>query len=287
VLSASSDAVSVLLRALAQRRRVDILSRPQIRTLDNQTAQIQVGQDVPVVNGLNTSIAGVVNPNVERLPAGIILTVTPRITPDKTVVMEVIAEKSLFLSEGVPLFTDSTGRTIEAPKKDVTIARSTVSVRDSQTAVMGGMITKSNTNEERKVPWLGDIPVLGHAFRYDFYQTRRTELLIFLTPRLISTDEDSELIKQIEMDRINFIECEAEEIHGPLRGISSTGSWAATGAGPSVPPLLPATTNGGQPPVPPAPADFDAPTATHPVPSAPKPEPRTKVGPTLFPRPKS
>lgn len=288
VLSASSDAVSVLLRALAQRRRVDILSRPQIRTLDNQTAQIQVGQTVPVVNGLNTSIAGVVNPLVQRAQAGIILTVTPRVTPDKMVVMEVIAEKSLFLKEGVPLYTDSTGRTIESPKQDITTARTTVSVRNNQTAVMGGMITKNSVSEERKVPFFGDIPILGQAFRYDYYSNKRTELLIFLTPRLIANDEDSEMIKQIEMDRINFIECEAEQMHGPLRGISSQLNWNAPDGGqPAVPPLLPTTPDGVQTP-PPEPADFSAPTTTLPPPhSKSKPEPKTKsVGPTMFPKSK-
>ncbi|MBI5760602.1 MAG: hypothetical protein HZA46_18960 [Planctomycetales bacterium] len=288
VLSASSDAVNILLRALAQRRRVDILSRPQIRTLNNQTAQIQVGQDVPVVNGLNTSVAGVVNPLVQRLPAGIILTVTPRITPDKMVVMEVIAEKSLFLAEGVPLFTDSTGRTIEAPKKDITTVRTTASVRNNQTAVLGGMITKNNVNEVRKAPILGDLPLLGHLFRYDYNQNRRTELLIFLTPRLIATDEDSEMIKQIEMERINFIECEAELIHGPLRGISSQVNWSATDGGqPVIPPLILTPPAPGQDGVQtPPPEEFNVPTSKMPaVPSKVKPASRT-VGPTLLPKPK-
>jgi type II secretion system protein D len=288
VLSASSDAVNILLRALAQRRRVDILSRPQIRTLNNQTAQIQVGQDVPVVNGLNTSVAGVVNPLVQRLPAGIILTVTPRITPDKMVVMEVIAEKSLFLAEGVPLFTDSTGRTIEAPKKDITTVRTTASVRNNQTAVLGGMITKNNVNEVRKAPILGDIPLLGHLFRYDYNQSRRTELLIFLTPRLIATDEDSEMIKQIEMERINFIECEAELIHGPLRGISSQVNWSATdGDQPVIPPFILTPPLPGQDGVQtPPPEEFSVPTSKMPAsPSKPKTKPKT-VGLTSLPKPK-
>ena len=287
VLSASSDAVNILLRALAQRRRVDILSRPQIRTLNNQTAQIQVGQDVPVVNGLNTSIAGVVNPAVQRLPAGIILTVTPRITPDKMVVIEVIAEKSLFLKEGVPLFTDSTGRTIEAPKKDITTVRTTASVRNNQTAVLGGMITKNNISEVRKTPFLGDIPILGHAFRYDFNQTKRTELLIFLTPRLIETDDDGEMIKQIEMDRLNFIECEAELLHGPLRGISSQVNWSATGGEqPVIPPLVPPPLPGQDGVQTPAPEEFNVPVSKMPaVPSLPKAKVKT-VGLTALPKPK-
>ena len=217
VLSAGSESVNVLLRALSVSRRVDVLSRPQIRTLDNQTAQIQVGQQVPIVDGVNTGIAGNAQPIVRQDQAGIILTVTPRITPDQTVVMEVVAEKSAFTGAGVPIFTDATtGNVIESPIKDLTNARAVVSVRDSQTIVLGGMITRSQEDETRKVPFLGDIPIVGLAFRYDFHSHRRTELLIFLTPRVIRTDEDSELIKQIETQRIHFTECDAEEIHGPI-----------------------------------------------------------------------
>jgi type II secretion system protein D len=220
VLSAGSESVNVLLRALAARRRVDILSRPQIRTLDNQIAQIQVGQQVPIVNGVNTGIAGNAQPIVVQDQAGIILTVTPRITPDQMIVMEVIAEKSQFTGAGVPIFTDATtGNVITSPIKDLTNARATVGVRDGQTIVLGGMITNSKEQVERKVPFLGDIPVLGIAFRYDFNQTRRTELLMFLTPHVIRTDEDNEFHKQVETQRIHFTEYDAEAIHGPILAV--------------------------------------------------------------------
>ncbi len=230
VLSAGSESVNVLLRALSVSRRVDVLSRPQIRTLDNQTAQIQVGQQVPIVDGVNTGIAGNAQPIVRQDQAGIILTVTPRITPDQTVVMEVVAEKSAFTGAGVPIFTDATtGNVIESPIKDLTNARAVVSVRDSQTIVLGGMITRSQEDETRKVPFLGDIPIVGLAFRYDFHSHRRTELLIFLTPRVIRTDEDSELIKQIETQRIHFTECDAEEIHGPILSVPGDEGYCPPG----------------------------------------------------------
>lgn len=267
VLSAGSESVNVLLRALSVSRRVDVLSRPQIRTLDNQTAQIQVGQQVPIVDGVNTGIAGNAQPIVRQDQAGIILTVTPRITPDQTVVMEVVAEKSAFTGAGVPIFTDATtGNVIESPIKDLTNARAVVSVRDSQTIVLGGMITRSQEDETRKVPFLGDIPIVGLAFRYDFHSHRRTELLIFLTPRVIRTDEDSELIKQIETQRIHFTECDAEEIHGPIlsapadQGYCPPGQvngvpagvmppanspWTEHNLPATVTPILPAPTNEG------------------------------------------
>ncbi len=221
VLSASSNQVSMLLRALSARRQVHILSRPQIRTLDNQVAQIQVGQQVPIVNGVNLNGAtGSASPQIIQDSAGIILTVTPRISPEENIVMEVVAEKSAFLGDGVPIFVDSlTGNVINSPIKDITTARTTVGIPNGQTIVLGGMITKSDETIERKVPWLADIPYLGLPFRYDSTQTRRTELLIFLTPRIVRGDADSELIKQIEAERLHWSEQDAENMHGPIFSI--------------------------------------------------------------------
>lgn len=221
VLSAGSESVSVLIRALAARRNVQILSRPQILALDNQTAEIQVGQQVPIVDGVNISAQGLANPNVVQDQAGIILNVTPRISPEGMVVMELLAEKSAFNGDGVPIFTDGTnGNVITSPIKDLSAARTTVKVPDGQTIVVGGMITKTDETIERKVPWLGDIPIIGLAFRYDSFSTRRTELLIFLTPRIIEGNEKAEFVKQVEAERMHFYLKDAEDIHGPLFGVS-------------------------------------------------------------------
>lgn len=232
VLSASSESISVLIRALSARRNVHILSRPQIRTVDSQTAQIQVGQEVPIVQGVTIS-NNIANPNIEYDEAGIILTVTPRINPEGQIVMEVVAEKSAYRDDGVPVFTDvNTGNIITSPIKDVTVARTTVGVTNGQTIVLGGMITKNDTQLERKVPLLGDIPILGHAFRFDSISSLRTELLIFLTPRVINGDADNEYIKEIEACRLNYFVDEAEAIHGPLFAVpGETTPWTSeTGA---------------------------------------------------------
>ena len=221
VLSASSSSVSMLIRALAARRKVQILSRPQIRTVDNQLAQIQQGQQVPVVSGVTTNALGGITP-VLGTPqqVGIILQVTPRITPEGIIVMETIANKSAIAGQGVPIITDpTTGAVVESPIFDLTEARATVAVADGQTIVLGGMITSSDDTFERKVPILGDIPLIKNAFRYDAVASRRTELLIFMTPRIIRDSCDNELIKQVESERLHFSETEAEEIHGPLYGV--------------------------------------------------------------------
>lgn len=219
VFSAQSDAVSVLLRALASRRTVQVLSRPQVRATHNNLATVTVGQLVPVVlgasqNGLTTT------PNVQQQNVGITLQVTPRITPDGMIAMNVVATKSKLSDKGVPVFINATtGTSIDSPIIDQTNATTTVNVPNGQTIVIGGMITKGDATLERKVPWLGDLPIVGRAFRYDGTTSSRTEMLIFLTPRIVLTDIDSELIKQVEAERMHFIESDAEEIHGPLYSV--------------------------------------------------------------------
>ncbi|MDA1052666.1 MAG: hypothetical protein O3C40_19595 [Planctomycetota bacterium] len=220
VLSAGSESVNVLVRALAAKRKIDVLSRPQIRTLDNQLATIQVGQQVPIVDGVAVSGTGSANPVVRQDQAGVILSVTPRISPDEVIVMEVSAEKSQYTGQGVPLFTDANnGNVIESPIKDIIKASTTISVPNGQTVVLGGMITTLDVVNERKVPWLGDVPVIGRAFRYDSVSSRRTELLIFLTPRVVHNSVDSEMIKQVEAARLHYVEHAAEAVHGPLFGV--------------------------------------------------------------------
>lgn len=219
VLQAGSQNVNFLLRALAARTRVDVLSRPQIRTVDNQLAQIQVGQEVPRINGFTQSgTAGVITPTVQQRAIGIILQVTPRISPDGMVVMEVAARKDSLSAQAVSLGFSAAGTAISSPIINTTNALTTIGVHSGQTVILGGMITKNDQVIERKVPLIGEIPIIGQAFRYDYKTMTRTELLIFLTPRIVHSDEEAEMFKQIEIERMNFIESEAERMHGPLFG---------------------------------------------------------------------
>jgi type II secretion system protein D len=217
VLAASSESVSFLLRALSYKETVHVLSRPMIRTVDNQQASVQVGKNVPIIYGFTTTAAGSLAPIVRYDGAGIILQVWPRITPDGMIVMATEIEKSQYESGGVVLVTDATtGRTISSPVKDVTRAVATVSLASGETVVLGGLITSNDTVTESKVPWVGDVPILGQLFRYDVRTTIRSELLIFLTPRVIRNDTDDEVLKQIETERLHFMLDEAESIHGPI-----------------------------------------------------------------------
>ena len=217
VLSASSESLSVLVRALQESRRLEVLSRPQVRTLDNQPAFIQVGQRVPRI--VSSSINQNVTQNTVALEnVGLILGVTPRISPDGTVVMEIDAEKSDLGPEedGVPVSVSADGSVVRAPRIDTTTAQATVSAASGETIILGGLITKTTQDVHRRVPFLSDIPLLGNLFRYDGVTGRRTELIIILTPHVIRSQQDSERIKQLELARMSWCAADVYDLHGDV-----------------------------------------------------------------------
>jgi hypothetical protein len=228
VLSASSESVSILIRALKECRRLEVLSRPQVMTLDNQPAFIQVGARVPRVTGVTLQQFGQTN-NVIDVNVGIILGVTPRISPDGLVVMEIDAERSSVgpESEGVPISTSTTGEVVRQPLINTTTAQTTVSAADGQTVVLGGLLTKEVSKTRRRVPLLSAIPVLGNLFRYDQDITRKTELLIILTPRIVRNEADADIVKQAEAARISWCLGDVRKLHGDPGIYTRDGEWFA------------------------------------------------------------
>lgn len=217
VLSASSENVSFLLRALQDSRRLEILSRPQVLTLDNQQAFIQVGQRVPRI--VNSIITQQNTQNVVALEnVGLIIGVTPRISPDGNVVMEIDAEKSKLgpESEGIPISIAQDGTVIRSPRVDTITAQATVSAADGETIILGGLISKSTRTLHRQVPWLGDIPVIKYLFSYDYNSIQRTELLIIMTPHVIRSSGDMERLKQAEFARMSWCEADIFDLHGDV-----------------------------------------------------------------------
>ena len=204
VLSASSESISVLIRALRETRRLDVLSRPQVMTLDNQPAFVQVGQRVPRIAGSTINQVGQVN-DIVLENVGLILAVTPRVSPDGMVVMEVDAEKSAISNDpGVVVAVNSEGDPVTSPIFDTTTAQTTVSAASGQTIILGGLITRSDGTIRRRIPYLSDIPILGHLFRYDSLNKERTELLIILTPHVVRSQEEATRLKQIESARMSW-----------------------------------------------------------------------------------
>ena len=218
VLSASSNSVSMLLRALQETRRMEILSRPQIMALDNQPGFVFVGQRVPFVKSSTPNqLTGQPNNTIEHVDVGLSLEVKPRISPDGLVVMSVIAANNRLrpLSEGVPIAIAPNGAPILSPILDVIEAQTTVSAVSGQTVVLSGLITKEDSALHRRVPVLADIPLLGDLFRFDSVSTRRKELLIIMTPHVIKNRFEAEMIKQVESARMNWCLSDVVDIHGP------------------------------------------------------------------------
>lgn len=217
VLSASSRNVSVLLRALNESRQVRILSRPQVRTLDNQPAFIQIGQRVPRIVGSTVNQNGQSNA-IELENVGLIIGVTPRVSPDNMVVMEIDAEKSKLGDEadGIPVAVSIDGTVIRSPRVDTITAQASVSAANGETIILGGLISEDRASIHRSVPIIQDIPILKHLFKFDSDKWLRTELLIILTPHVIRTTDDSERLKQIEIARMNWCECDVYRVHGDI-----------------------------------------------------------------------
>ncbi len=226
VLSASSNSVDMLLRALQENRRLEVLSRPQITMLDGQQGRISVGQSVPRIENVNITDFGQQN-SITYEDVGIILEVTPRISPEGQVVMQIGAVKSEVGSEaeGIPLFAGEGGTVVRAPVIDQTVAETTIMAGSGQTVVLSGLLTKSTFDIHRRVPILADIPLLGDFFRFDSVSEERTELLIIMTPRVIRSEQDAEMIKQVESSRMSWVMCDVVTMHGPSGLRSRCDEW--------------------------------------------------------------
>jgi len=217
VISASSEAVSVLIRALKENRRLDVLARPQIMTVDNVEGIVHVGENVPTITGISpaTQLASQTF-DIEYVDVGIQLNVIPRINPDGLVVMQITASRSKVgpEEEGIPVSVASDGTVLRSPRIEIAEAQTTVSAMDGWVVILGGLITKDTTDIHRWVPWLGDVPVLGRLFSFDSVAVEKSELLIILTPRIVESEEDAEVVKQIEAARMNWCLADVLEVHG-------------------------------------------------------------------------
>ena len=216
VMSAGSESVNLLLRALDAQSRLEVLSSPTIMTMDNLQGFVQQGAQVRFIEG-TTITNGVVQNNLTPVDTGIILQVRPRLSPDGMIVMEVDATNSKLGNEadGPPVGVQD-GEQIRVPPINITTAQTTIMARHGQTTMFAGLIEKETSEETRKVPILGDIPAVGRLFRYDLEDTRRRELLIILTPYIVDDESDITAINQVAMDRMHWCMTNVAEVYGPV-----------------------------------------------------------------------
>ncbi|HNS49132.1 MAG TPA: type II secretion system secretin GspD [bacterium] len=185
VVSLVEKDVTAALTALQKVGKLDVLSRPYILGSENQRAQITVGQRVPFITNTRTTETGQTINTIQYQDVGIILNVTPKINPEGLVILDVSPEISALTGTTVPI-----SETVNAPVFAKRSATSRVAIQDGQTIVIGGLMEDRKTEEVKKVPLLGDIPLLGLLFRKTATNTTKTELLIFLTPHVAKQPGD-------------------------------------------------------------------------------------------------
>ncbi|MES2463916.1 MAG: secretin N-terminal domain-containing protein [Armatimonadota bacterium] len=177
---------SVFLQALESDSRFEVLSTPRIFTSNNSTAEINISQSLPYVLNQRIDANGNLIFNYAFLDVGIILTVTPRITSNGYVTMDVNQTANDFVR-----YTE-----FNAPVVNQREAQTTVSVKDGETVVLGGIIKNSVVTTVNKVPLLGDIPILGNLFRSKGVSKNKTELLVFLTPRIVRDSAEARVVRE-------------------------------------------------------------------------------------------
>jgi general secretion pathway protein D len=176
--------IDVILRAAASSGEARVLSTPVILTTDNTEASIISSEQRPIINQTSTTGAGEIRSSYEYRDIGIKLKVKPRINPDRVVVLEIT-------------------QTADTPGEEVRIddnlvpsifrreLQATVAVPDRGTVALGGLIQDGKKKSQGKVPFLGDIPFLGWLFRTEDRDDARTELLVLITPYVITSPEEA------------------------------------------------------------------------------------------------
>ena len=180
----SSSLWGFLVQALATASNANLLSAPSLLTLDNQEAKIVVGENVPFVTGASTSVvSGTNNPfqTIERKDVGITLKVIPHISEDEELRLEVDQEVSAVL----PAVTGVHAADLITSTRNV---KTTILAHNHQTIVLGGLMENDDTRSQSHIPWIGDIPGLGWLFRASGDNVTKRNLLIFLTPSIITDD---------------------------------------------------------------------------------------------------
>jgi len=246
--------LALLARALESDANTNILSTPNLLTLDNEEAKIVVGQNVPFITGQYAVTGSATTPTpfqtIERKDVGLTLRVKPQITEGGTVRMVIYEEVSRIQD-----VTNAAG--IITSKRSL---ESTVVVDDGQIIVLGGLIEDSFTDGSNRVPVVGDVPVLGALFRYDNRRRIKTNLMVFLKPTVIRTAGAG---ASLTSDRYDYLMGEQQRLRPTERAF-----WPDTTV-PEMPALPNASPNAPPAGLPSSPAPAAPPSVLLPAPPAP------------------
>jgi general secretion pathway protein D len=197
-----------LARALEQTSKANILSTPNLLTLDNEEARIIVGQNVPFITGqFTTAVSATVNPfqTIERRDVGLTLRVRPQISEGGAIKMVIYQEVS---SLAAP--------TAAGPITNMRAIETNVLVDTGSIVVLGGLVQDSVTTTVEKVPVLGDIPLLGHLFRFETRKQEKTNLMVFLRPFVVRDESAARSLVIDRYDQMRMLEEGTKQDPHPL-----------------------------------------------------------------------
>ncbi|HXZ24784.1 MAG TPA: secretin N-terminal domain-containing protein [Nitrospiria bacterium] len=184
--------IRAALNVLQSMNDVNILSTPQLLASDNKEAEIVVGENVPIPSGQNQTTGGTITTNITRQDVGITLKLTPHILEDDAVKLDVLQE----ITAVEQTVSQVQGTTTVGPTLTKRSATTTVIVNNSQTIVIGGLIRDNQTITTSKYPILGDIPILGWLFKTKTVEHVKTNLMIFLTPYVVKSQEELTALRE-------------------------------------------------------------------------------------------
>ena len=190
--------LGAILQAYQKDQDVHILSTPQILTLDNEEAEIYVGANVPYQTRQETSSANVDYSSYEYKDVGVTLRITPQISQERFVRLNIFQEVTKLVMEA--------GQQTERPTTLKRTTKTTVTIKDKNTIVIGGLIGDDITNTTYKTPCLGDIPGLGWLFKYKSETREKRNLFIFITPRIVEDPIEAKSIYEEKQEHINKVE---------------------------------------------------------------------------------
>ncbi|NHQ88481.1 type II secretion system secretin GspD [Iodobacter sp. HSC-16F04] len=198
--------LGVLASALQNSGNGNVLSMPNLMTLDNEEAKIMVGQNIPIITGSQASSGANANPfvSVERKDVGVKLRVRPQVSEGGSITLTVYQEVS-----GIDTSVATGGAGLATNSRSID---SKVLVDDGQIIILGGLIKDNVTYKHSQVPLLGDIPYLGALFRYESRQSEKVNLMVFLRPVVL---RDSEATRSLSSERYQYLRGEQSQFDRP------------------------------------------------------------------------
>jgi general secretion pathway protein D len=181
--------IKIILNTLSTLTHIEVVSAPQGLVINTQTATLQVGDRVPIATAeavsTITSTAPIVN-SIEYEDTGVILKVTPRVNRGGLVLMDI--------SQEVSQVSSTTTSSLNSPTIQQRKINSSVAIQDGETVALGGLISDSKEKDKSGIPFLEEIPILGNLFATTTHTTKRTELMVLITPHVVQRTEDARAV---------------------------------------------------------------------------------------------